>query len=195
MGRDEYKKYLRMLGEELQKQEVTGEILVADDVVVILDVRQPKVQRDIEAYLAGDDNAISIPRDIDAYFGGHGMTTRQAITSLADREKLPLSWFDDALKELFSKAASEEWLEYPGLRIYIPVLEHSLAMLVATSDGLQNIDGIKKLANRLHITTTRALQACVVKYISRKLLTPAMSLVIKEALKKDKKRVKVRIGE
>ena len=30
MDRDEYKKYLRMLAEELQKQEVTGEILVAE---------------------------------------------------------------------------------------------------------------------------------------------------------------------
>lgn len=181
-----------MLGDELQKQGVTGEILVTDDVVVILDIREPKIRKDIEAYLAGDKDAISIPTDIDAYFGGHGATTRQAIITITERENLSVNWFDDALRELFLTSASEKWLERPGLRIFVPVVEHALAMLVATADRTRDIEDIRKLVSRLNITTTRALEASVIRYITRQLLTSDMRLTIREAFKKDRKRTRVK---
>lgn len=192
MTRDEYKKYLRMLGGELQKQNVTGEILVIDDVVVILDIREPKIRKDIDAYLAGDENAIHIPKDIDAYFGGHGRTTCQTITILAEREGLSANWFSDALTQIFRVSPTEEWLEYPGLRAYVPVLEHALAMRIATAnvDDEQEIEDAKTLADKLHITTTRALRASVTRYITKQLLTSEMQEVIKEVRKRSRKRVK-----
>lgn len=190
MDREEYKKYLHMLADELQKQGVTGEILVTDDVTVILDIREPEIRRDINAYLAGDKDAIYIPTEIDAYFGGHGAATRLAITMITERENLPVDWFDNALRALFLASSGEAWLERPGLRIFVPVLEHALAMLVATADRTRDIEDIRTLASKLNITTTRALQASVVRYITKQLLTPDMRLTIREACKKDRKRTR-----
>ncbi len=195
LDRDEYKKYLHMLADELQQQGVTGEILVTADVVVIVDIREPEIRKDIHAYLAGDKNAIYIPTEIDAYFGGHGATTRQAIAMITERENLPVDWFNDALRELFLTSSSEKWLERPGLRIFVPVLEHALAMLVVTADRTRDIEDIRKLASKLNITTTRALQASVIRYITKQLLTPDIRLTIREACKKARKRTRVKTSE
>jgi hypothetical protein len=192
VNKDDAQKYLRMVGQELQKRSITGEILVTDDVVVILDIRKPKIRRDIDAYLAGDDSAIYIPRDIDAYFGGHGTATREALVSIAKHESLPDNWLNDALKEIFHEPTSrDEWLECPGLRVYVPVLEHALAMKVATADGPQDIEDIKILANKLRIASTREMLSCVTRYLSKQLLIPEMRQTVKEVFKQERPRKKV----
>ena len=79
MTEEDAEKYLRLLGQELQKQGITGEILVHDDIKVLLCIRKPEIRRDIDAYLAGDAAAISIPHDIDAYFGGQSKVLRDTM--------------------------------------------------------------------------------------------------------------------
>lgn len=108
LDRDDYKKYLRLLEEELQQKDVTGEILVADDVVVVLDVRNPK-----EA------------DDVDAYFKGNGSTVYEVASSVAKQENLRSNWLYEALQQLLGTQPShEKWIEYPGLRAYLSLPEY-----------------------------------------------------------------------
>lgn len=53
-----------LLGQELQHQNIIGEILVSGDVIVLLDIHSPKIRRDLDAYLAGDDGTLSFPKTI-----------------------------------------------------------------------------------------------------------------------------------
>ncbi len=50
MNKEEIKKYLRMLGEELQKRQVTGEILLVGDAVMLLEIGNREITKDIDAY-------------------------------------------------------------------------------------------------------------------------------------------------
>ena len=40
MSNEDYKGYLQLLGQELQQQNITGEILISGDVIILLDIHQ-----------------------------------------------------------------------------------------------------------------------------------------------------------
>jgi hypothetical protein len=99
-----------LLGQELQQKQVTGQILLADGVVMVLDVRKPEGRKDIKAYLQGDKSAIDIPKSIDAYFGGKGAAVRDAAVLIAQQEGLPRDWLEDVLVDFFFKQpGNEQW--------------------------------------------------------------------------------------
>ncbi len=189
MNKEDIIIYLRMLGEELQKQDVTGEILVIDDMIVLLDIRRPRIYRDTRAYFAGDDSAIQIPKDIDAYFGSHGVKAREAISIIANREGLPHDWWMYVIDPLFYISLSKTWIEYPGIRVYVPVLQYALAMCVATANNPQDTTVIKRLADKLRITTPREMQSYVVEYITEELFTSDMQLTINACFQKTRRPV------
>ena len=47
MNKEDIEKYLRMLGQELQKSNITGEILLVDGSVMLLKVQNREVTKDI----------------------------------------------------------------------------------------------------------------------------------------------------
>ncbi|MDQ6662263.1 MAG: hypothetical protein M3Z24_15015 [Chloroflexota bacterium] len=182
MNKEESQKYLQMLGQELQKKHVTGEILIVDEIVMFLDIAKPQIRRDIGAYLAGDKSAIEIPKDINSYFGGHGSAVHDAIAGIVMREKLPGNWIYDALRQLLrSQLAHKKWIEYPGIRVYLPSPEYVLAMKVATADSSQDIQDIKTLAKKLRISSAHEMLLLVMKYISKQLLSSQMRLAIQQS--------------
>ncbi len=65
MNKEDAEKYLRLLGQELQKQGTTGEILVHDDIYVLIDIQIPEIV-DANAYLTNEGDTLEA---IDAYFG------------------------------------------------------------------------------------------------------------------------------
>ena len=171
-----------MLGQELQKKEVIGQILLAEGMVMLLDVRKPKIRRDIDAYLAGDESAIDIPKSIDARFVG-GASIRETALDIARCEGLPSDWLSEALKEFFfTQLAREKWLEYPGLRVYLAPMEYVLAMKVAAPGSSQDIEDIKVLAGKLGITNAQDMLVYVMRYVPEQLLTPEMRMVVEQAL-------------
>jgi hypothetical protein len=195
MNREDIKKNLQMLGLELQKKEVTGQILLADGVVMLLDVRKPKIRKDIDAYLKGDKTAIHIPNDIDSHFGGGGAIIREAAASIASSEGLPDNWLQDALKEFFfTQPPQEKWLEYPGLRVFLAPAAYVLAMKVAAPDCSQDIEDIKVLAGKLQVSTAQDMLALVKRYIPQELLMPEMRQRIRESFKPDKRPMGYTIG-
>jgi len=182
VNREDTKKYLRLLGQELQQKQVTGQILLADGVVMLLDVRKPQGRKDIKAYLQGDKSAIDIPKSIDAYFGGRGAAVRDAALVVAQRESLPNNWLQDALLDFFFKQpGSEQWLEYPGLRVFLAPIAYVLAMKVAVAGNQQDIEDIKTLAAKLGITDAQEMLTYVTKYIPEQLLTQEMRLRVEES--------------
>ncbi len=184
MNEEESRKYLQMLGQKLQKKHITGEILIIDEIVILLDIRKPAIHRDFKTYLAGDDTGIKIPSGINYYFRGHGSAMHRAIVHIAVRESLPETWIYEALEELFHSQSGPHgnWIEYPGVRAYIPLPEYALAIKVATAHSPQDLEDIRSLAKKLHISTPREMISSVTKYISKQLLTPAMKLAIRKSL-------------
>jgi hypothetical protein len=182
VNREDTKKYLRLLGQELQQRQVTGQILLADGVVMVLDVRKPEGRKDIKAYLQGDKSAIDIPKSIDAYFGGKGAAVRDAAVLIAQQEGLPRDWLEDVLVDFFFKhPGSEQWLEYPGLRVFLALPAYVLAMKVAAAGNQQDIEDIKTLAAKLGITNTQEMLTYVTKYIPEQLLTREMRLRVEQS--------------
>lgn len=180
MSPEESEKYLKMLGAELQKRQVSGEILLADDEVLLLDIKQPESYEDTEAriaYLRGDGPAVERRRDMDAYFGRNGAVLREEIASLANKEGLPDSWLDVVLEALFYLQPSQiQWIEYSGLRVYCSSADYLFTMKIVT--GYQDEVGIRKLIEKLHIVDAQAVLAIITKYIPEQLLTPEIYLFI-----------------
>jgi len=75
MNKQDIEKYLRMLGQELLRQQVTGEILLAGGAVMLLIVHNREVTKDIDAYFNPE----------------HADIIREAIKVIADREGLTFS--------------------------------------------------------------------------------------------------------
>ena len=143
MNKEDAEKYLRLLGRELQKQGVTGEILVHDDIKVLLSVKKPEVHRDIDAYLAGDETAISIPNDMNAYFGGQSEVFHAAIAQIAIDENLSKDWLD----------------------VYIVSLDYLLVTKIMASRYKDRQD-IQALASRLKIVRRKDVLTLVTKYVA-----------------------------
>ena len=172
-----------MLSQELQQKQITGQILLADRIVMLLDVRKPQGRKDIKAYLQGDKSAIDIPKSIDAYFGSRGAAVRDAAQAIAQQEDLPDDWLQDALVDFFfTQPGNEQWLEYPGLRVFLASLAYVLAMKVAAAGNQQDIEDIKTLAAKLGITNAQEMLTCVTKYIPEQLLTQEMRLRVEQSL-------------
>ncbi len=194
MTREDAEKYLRLLGQELQKQGVTGEILMHESNKVLLGIKKPDIRKDIAAYLAGDETAIHIPKDINAYFGVQSVILRDIIVQIAERESISEDWLDIAVKEIFdidADIANKGWLEYPNLRIYLASPSHMFAMQVATATNTQDVERIQLLADVLHLSTMRQALPYVKGYIPNKLFTSEMRLSMKQALKLTRTKRKV----
>jgi hypothetical protein len=187
MNREDAKKHLRMLGQELQKKEITGEILVGDGVVVLLDIGEPP-HVDVDVYMAYLKGEIPEPESvrqrkyISGYFHGDGTAVLEAVASIASCENLPGDWLNQALKELFyTQPPHAKWLEYPGLRVYLPPPGYMLAMKVATASHPQDMEDIKTLVEKLQISNKQDAVALITKYLPGGMLTPEMHLLIEQA--------------
>ncbi len=179
MNSENVKKYLRMLGQALQQKKVVGEILINDDIILLLDIRKPEEpDRDAYmAYLGGENPTFERHEDIEAYFGGHGSIICEAVAHIANRERLGGNWLHDALKAVFSPGTHQKWLEYPGLRIYLAPADYMLAMKVATSYP-RDIEDVKILAEKLHISDAQEMLALITRYIPEQLLTSEMHSLV-----------------
>jgi hypothetical protein len=65
-----YEPYLKRLGEELEQQNIVGEILLAENILLLLDIFQQDISTDIETYF------------------GPGKTLQKAAQRVAQREGL-----------------------------------------------------------------------------------------------------------
>lgn len=164
MNKRDIEKYLRMLGQELQQRQVTGEILLAGGAVMLLKVQNREVTKDIDAYFPPQQAEV----------------IREAAKIVADREGLAYNWINDAVEGFFyTQPPTEEWAEYPGLRVYLTSLDYLFAMK-AVAGRPQDIDDIKALAHELKLSNAQDALTLVKKYIPEQLLVPRIEYVIEE---------------
>ncbi|HJT60020.1 MAG TPA: DUF6036 family nucleotidyltransferase [Ktedonobacteraceae bacterium] len=164
MDKKDIEKYLRMLGQELQKRQMTGEILLVGGAVMLLKVQNREVTKDIDAYFNPEQANV----------------IRDAARVIAEREGLAEDWINEGVKGFFYKQPpTEQWAEYPGLRVYIPSLDYLFAMKVVAGRP-QDIEDIKALAHELELSNAQDGLALVKEYIPEQLLVPRIEYIIEE---------------
>lgn len=184
MNKEEAQSNLRQLGELLRQRQLTGEILVNDGAVVLLEIGKPEEQVDIDAYMAylkGEGPEIKRQTGVAAYFKENGAIIREALADIAVHERLPDGWLNDALQLLFFAPSSQErWLEYPGLRVYVAPLEYMLTMKIAVAQSQEAHEDIVVMAKKLGIKNTQEVLAVIKKYLPEQLLTANMRMVVEK---------------
>jgi Nucleotidyltransferase of unknown function (DUF6036) len=164
MNKEDIEKYLRMLGEELQKQQITGELLLVGGAVMLLEVGNREVTKDIDAYF--DQKYATVIRD--------------AVTIIAKREGLPSGWLNDAVKGFFStQPPNRRWAEYPGLRVYIPTLDYLLVMKLIAGRP-QDIGDAKALIRKLQIANAQAVFDLIVRYTKQQNIEARVQYIVEE---------------
>ena len=164
MNREDIEKYLRMLGEELQKKQVIGEILLVGGAVMLLEVGNREVTKDIDAYFEPQ----------------YSSEIREAAMTVADREGLPDDWLNDGVKGFFySQPPHKRWAEYPGLRVYIATLDYILVMKVVAGRP-QDVEDAKALIQMLRISDAQEVFSLIAKYTRQQKLETRVQYIVEE---------------
>jgi hypothetical protein len=161
MNAAEMQRYLCLLGEELSRRGVTGEIVLVGGAVMLLVIGSRDVTRDIDAYFAVGTEQI-----------------REAAQFIAEQESLPLDWINDGVKRFFyTQPPTQLWQEYPGLRVYIASPEYVLAMK-SVAGRPEDVPDIQALAGHLGLNSAEAVIAVVQRYVPERLLLPRTQYLI-----------------
>ncbi|GAC1566051.1 MAG: DUF6036 family nucleotidyltransferase [Ktedonobacteraceae bacterium] len=164
MDKQDIEKYLRMLGYELQKEQITGEILLVGGAVMLLEVGNREVTKDIDAY----------------FDAKHAAAIREAAATIAKREGLSINWLNDAVKGFFyTQPPNKRWAEYPGLRIYIPTLDYLLVMKVVAGRP-QDIEDAKALIKKLQISTSQQVLELIASYTKQQNVEARVQYIVEE---------------
>jgi hypothetical protein len=151
MNKADIKRYLQLLGQELQTRNTAGNILLLGGAVMLLEVGNRATTQDIDA----------------SFEGSNASLIRQAIVVIAQREGLAQDWLNDGAKGfLYSQPKTVLWKSYPGLNIYIPSLDYILAMKIIAGRP-RDIEDARALIQKLHIPDEQILLSIVTKYIPR----------------------------
>src|SRR5690348_8835175 len=112
MNRQQIEHNLQLLGHELEKRGITGEIVIAGGAMIALLIGSRDSTDDIDAYLLKEPLAI-----------------REAAQMVAQQEQLPAYWLNDGLKGFFAtEPPLMLWRTYPGLVVQMVIPEYLLAM-------------------------------------------------------------------
>jgi len=161
MNAQEIQHYLQLLGVELQRRGVTGEIVLVGGAVMLLVIGNRPTTKDIDAYFATN------PQEI-----------RDAAQVIAQREHLSPNWLNDAVKGFFyTQPPTTLWLDYPGLRVYVASPEYVLAMKAAAGRP-EDIGDIQALAAHLQLSNATDILTLITRYIPASQLPPRTQYLI-----------------
>jgi len=164
MTADQIQVYLEKLGSELQKKQVTGEIILAGGAVMLLVIKNRETTKDIDAYFTQEPQAI-----------------REAAEIVAQQEGLTTDWINDGVKGFFyvPSPPTTVWAEYPGLRVYAASPDYLLSMKVVAGRP-EDQEDIQALIAYLHLTSAEEVLAIVAQYVPPRLLTPRIQYLVED---------------
>ncbi len=153
MNKQEIEKYLGMVGLELQKQEMTFEILLLGGAVMLIEVGNRGDTDDVDTYHLPDYLAIT-----------------KAAAIVAEGEGLDDSWFNSAaagFNYFFLRQPDRKlWKKFPGLHVYTASLDYIfVSKLMAHRD--KDEKDITALANSLRLSKQKDVLALVEKYVPK----------------------------
>ena len=155
MNRDDIVRYLELLGEELQRRGVTGEIVIAGGAFMFLVVRNRETTKDINAYFSAEPQAI-----------------RDAARVVARHQGLPENWLNDSVKGFFYREPPvTKWAEYPGLRVFMVSPEYVLA-LKAIAARPEDVPDLRALIELLALKSPEDALDIVARYVPQRLVPP-----------------------
>lgn len=146
MNSNQYENYLRMLGNLLHQQNITGEILLAEKAMLLLDVQQREVSKKVDDYF------------------GPGKAILEAAQIVSQRESLPSYWLNQALEVCFPKRAPSDGATYPGLHIYVAPPGYLLTMFILFGNPIDKAI-MKAIAKKLNIFTVEDMLSFIKTYL------------------------------
>jgi hypothetical protein len=157
-------KLLTLLGEELQAQNLQGELLLTGGAVMCL-----------------VHSARDMTKDIDALYEPKS-TINQLVAKIAEKEDAPKDWLNDSVKGfVISNAPREDFRALPGLKITTVSADYLLAMkLISARYGETDYADIKFLMRKLNILTGDALNEIVMKYYPLEQILPKTKYLIEQ---------------
>lgn len=163
MLREEIIKYLHMLNEKLQQQNVKGEICLYGGAVMCLVFDARPSTKDVDA--------IFHPPEI----------IRQAAKEISNEYGLVDDWLNDGVKGFLVDHPKKVFLNLSHLVVMVADSEYMLAMksLSARIDATDSQD-IKFLIKKLNIKSIEEVFKIVDKYYPRRMIKPATQFFLEE---------------
>ncbi len=168
ISRDDIERHLRQVGNHLESEGLTGEILILGGAYMTLVLRQ----RDAT-------------KDVDAYFATHAEAIRAAAVRVAHEHGLPTDWLNDAVKGfLYVQPEMTAWADLPWLRVYAPV---SGLHLRHEGPGGRSEDHRDLVALRgvLSLTSAADALAIVTRHVPAHLLTARIQYLVEDLFDDD----------
>jgi hypothetical protein len=162
------RRLLELLGEELERAGVEGEVYLVGGAVMCLVF-----------------DARAATRDVDALFRPT-REIREAAARVADRAGVHRGWLNDAVKGfLDDRGDFDPFLELPNLRVFIARPEYLLAMKCASmrlAEEFRDVDDVRYLLRYLNITSVEEALEIVARYVDEDRLMPKTRLALEELL-------------
>jgi hypothetical protein len=166
MRRDELLKYLEILGLELEKAGLQGEIIITGGAAMCL-----------------VHSARDATRDIDALYEPKSEIHTLA-EKIADEHSLPHNWLNDGVKGFMDgNVETVEFMRTGNLKISAVTPEYLLAMKLMSSrvEG-QDYDDIKFLLRKLNIRTFEDAVSVIKRFFPLNRVLPKTGYVIEQIL-------------
>jgi hypothetical protein len=147
---------MKLLSQELEKQELKGEILIVGGSAMVIAFKARISTKDIDAIFEPKAKIYEISKEI------------------AKNQDLPEDWLNDAVKGFMSeKAECDNFLDLPALKVYIPIPGYIFAMKAISMRIMpesSDIDDLRLLIRILKIKTVEEGIDIVKKYYPEKLI-------------------------
>jgi Nucleotidyltransferase of unknown function (DUF6036) len=161
---------LEALNSELARDNVLGEVFLAGGAVMCLVFRAREATKDIDALL--------VPAS----------ELRRAARRVAEREDVPESWLNDAVKGFFSHAGRfDVYAEMSHLRIFAPHPEYLLAMkclAMRLGEDFHDRDDVALLLDRLGLQNVAEAEAALARYYPLEQYPAKARYVLEELLER-----------
>jgi len=148
MKTSQYEIYLKMLSEELERQNIVGEILLAENARLLLDIFLQDISIDIETYF------------------GPGKTLQEAAQKVAQREGLSGNWLTQAGEDYFQQRAFSAGFTSRGLHMYVAPVGYLLTMFLLFGDQ-QVSETMRELVEKEGLATREAVIQHVKAYLPK----------------------------
>ena len=166
MTKQQIKKYLKMLNDQLAEMGIKGEICLYGGAIMcmVFDARPAT-------------------NDIDAVFKPE-QKIHLAALRIAKEHHLPLDWLNDGVKGYLSKKKHKDKIlfNWHNLAVYHADPEYLLAMKAISVRHKQDTDDIQFLIRELKLKDAPAVLKIIGKYYPRNLIKPTTKLLIEELL-------------
>jgi hypothetical protein len=168
LSREDIRRLLGLLEEELRSQNVVGELYLVGGAVMclVLDARPST-------------------RDVDAYFRPVRVV-REAAARVADRAGVSRDWLNDGVKGYLSaKGEFEPFLELPHLRVFVALPEYVLAMKCAAmrlGEEFRDLDDVRFLLRYLNLSSVEEAIEVVTRYFDESQLPAKTRFALEELL-------------